>query len=86
MNDNLDHEVFKREIKKNASVVDASGAQSPGQGYDGWRFVPEGGSYEKPLMLSFTFADDDFLKTMNIKLLAEEILSDIPVTILFGLL
>ena len=72
MNDDFNHESFKEEIKKHTGVIDASGGQPPGQGYSGWRFVPEGGSYEKPVMLSFTSSDDDFLKTMKIKLLAGE--------------
>ncbi|MEI9917349.1 MAG: ABC transporter permease [Bacteroidota bacterium] len=70
MNDNFDQEAFKREIKRNTSVINASGGEPPGYGYDGWRFVPEGGPYEKPLMLSFTFADKEFMETMKMKLLA----------------
>ncbi|HZY78777.1 MAG TPA: ABC transporter permease [Cyclobacteriaceae bacterium] len=68
--DNIDGGVLKDELKKNASVVDVTVADAPGRGYSGWRFVPEGGSYEKPIMLPFTFTDADFLQTMKIELLA----------------
>lgn len=63
---------FKEELKKNSAVIDVTSAEAPGSGYNGWRFVPEGGSYEKPVMLPFTFADEDFLRTMKIKLLTGE--------------
>lgn len=51
-------------------MIDASEAQTPGHGYDGWRFVSEGGSYEKPIMLPLAFSDENFLQTMKIKLLS----------------
>jgi putative ABC transport system permease protein len=70
MNDSISQDAFKEEIRKSSGVINASGGQPPGRGYDGWRFVPESGSREKPLMLGFTFVDDDFLKTMKIRLLA----------------
>jgi putative ABC transport system permease protein len=66
----LDHDALRQELKRNASVIDVSEAEPPGHGYNGWRFVPEDGSYEKPIMLPFTFADEDFLSTMRIKLLS----------------
>lgn len=68
--DEVNYESLKEEIRKNAGVVDITTAEAPGKGYNGWRFVPEGGSYEKPVMLPFTGSDKDFLKTMKIKLLA----------------
>ncbi|HMJ70486.1 MAG TPA: ABC transporter permease [Cyclobacteriaceae bacterium] len=70
INDNVSYHTLKEEIKKNSAVVDITGAEPPGKGYSGWRFVPEGGSYGKPIMLPFTFCDPDFLRTMRVKLLA----------------
>lgn len=70
MNEELDREAFKIEVKKNPGVVDVTEAETPGRGYNGWRFVPEGGSYEKPVMLPLTFSDENFLQTMKIKLLS----------------
>jgi putative ABC transport system permease protein len=75
INDNVSYHSLKEEFKKNAAVVDMAGAEPPGKGYSGWRFVPEGGSYEKPIMLPFTFCDPDFLQTMKVKLLAGRNLS-----------
>lgn len=66
----IDHESLKNEIRKNEGVVNMTLAEPPGKGYSGWRFVPEGGSYEKPVMLPFTGCDDDFLQTLGIRLLA----------------
>lgn len=65
-------EAFKNELKKSRHVVEVTGADVPGLGYNVWRFVPEGGSYEKPLMLPFTSVDYSFLSTMNIKLVLGE--------------
>lgn len=70
MREDINHESFKEEVRKNAAVIDVTDADPPGKGYSGWRFVPEGGSYEKPVMLPFSGADREFLKTMKIKLLA----------------
>jgi putative ABC transport system permease protein len=65
-------EAFKNELKKSKHVMDVTGADVPGLGYNAWRFVPEGGSREKPLMLPFTNVDYSFLKTMDIKLVLGE--------------
>lgn len=65
-------EAFKSELKRIKDVVNVTGADIPGLGYNAWRFVPEGGSYEKPLMLTFTSTDYDFLNTLNIGLLTGE--------------
>ncbi len=70
MNDWFDSEAFKIEVRKNSWVIEAAQAEPPGKGYAGWRFVPEGGSYEKPIMLPFTFTDENFIQAMKIKLLA----------------
>lgn len=61
-------ESFKNEVRKIKDVVGVTSAEVPGEGYNGWRFVPEGGSYEKPLMLPFTFSEPNFLSILNIKL------------------
>lgn len=70
--DDINIESLKTEIRKNSRVIDVSGGEPPGKGYNGWRFVPEGGSYEKPIMLPLTFSDVDFLETMKISLLSGE--------------
>lgn len=70
INDDIDETAFKEEVKKSSGVVDVTSAASPGGNYDGWRFVPEGGSHEKPVMLPFTFSDASFLQTMKINLLS----------------
>ncbi len=74
LNDDLYHslEEFKNELKGNKHVVNVTGADIPGLGYNAWRFVPEGGSYEKPVMLPFTSTDYSFLRTMKINLLTGE--------------
>jgi putative ABC transport system permease protein len=74
LNEDLYHnlEAFKNELKKLKDVVNITGADIPGIGYNAWRFVPEGGSYEKPVMLPFTSTDYSFLSTMNINLLMGE--------------
>lgn len=71
LNDGLykNMEAFKNELKKDKDIIDVAGGPVPGTGCDAWRFVPEGGSYERPLMLPFTSVDHNFLSTLNIKLL-----------------
>jgi putative ABC transport system permease protein len=60
---------LKTEWLRHKNVVNVAGAEyGPGVGYSAFRFVPEGGSYEKPMMLPFSFCDHDFLSTMNIEL------------------
>lgn len=64
-----DIESFKNELKSSKDIVGITGVEiSPGLGYNAYRFVPEGGSYESPLMLPFSFCDFDFIGTMRIKL------------------
>lgn len=60
---------FKNELKKNKDIIEVAGGSVPGGGVNTWRFVPEGGSYEKPLMFPFTWVDHNYLSTLNIKLL-----------------
>ena len=61
---------FKEDLRNSTLVVDVTSAEVPVTGYNGWRFVPEGGSYEKPVMLPFTSTDANFLQTMKIGLLS----------------
>ncbi len=63
-------EAFKSELKKQNAVISVSGSEVPGAGYNAWRFVPEGGSMEKPVMFPYAFVDHDFLQTLQISLLA----------------
>ncbi len=68
VNDDLPVDAIKTEWKRLPSVVAVSCAEPPGRGYSGWRFVPENGSFENPVMLPFTSADESFLTTMRISL------------------
>lgn len=62
---------LKTEWERNSNVEGVAGAeQAPGAGYEGSRFVPEGGSYERPLMIPFSACDEDFLDIMRIKLVS----------------
>lgn len=63
-------DAFRETILKDSRVTAVTGAESPGQPIPGWRFVPEGGSYEKPVMLPFTTTYEGYLETLGIKLLA----------------
>lgn len=63
-------EAFKNELKKSKEIVDVGGGGAPGESYPVWRFVPEGGSYEKPFMFPFTWVDHNFLSALNIKLVS----------------
>jgi putative ABC transport system permease protein len=67
---NSHFDAFRDELQNNTSIRSVAGAESPGQAIPGWRFVPEGGSYEKPVMLPFTSTFDGFIETLGIKLLA----------------
>lgn len=74
LNDDIhDHvEAFKEELRKSNNIVDVSGGPSPGGEHNGWRFVPEGGSEEKPFLFTLAWVDHDYLKTLKIKLLMGE--------------
>jgi putative ABC transport system permease protein len=65
---NLD--AFKTELQKNKEVVEVSGGSVPGVSANSWRFVPEGGSHEKPFLMPFISVSPNFITTLNIKLLA----------------
>ncbi|MBS1978082.1 MAG: ABC transporter permease [Bacteroidetes bacterium] len=62
-------EAFKTELKRLNFVQDVAGSEIPGDAIAGWRFVPEGGSYEKPIMLPFASCDYGFLSTLQVRLL-----------------
>ncbi|MBT1695923.1 ABC transporter permease [Fulvivirgaceae bacterium PWU4] len=62
-------EAFKTELQKSKDIVEVSGGPVPGTGCNTWRFVPEGGSYEKPVMMPFAWVDYKFLSALKIKLL-----------------
>lgn len=65
-------EAFKEELKKSQYIIEVAGGREPGAGYDGWRFVPEGTSHEKPLVLPLAWVDYDFISTLDMKLVAGE--------------
>ncbi|MCW5911725.1 MAG: ABC transporter permease [Cyclobacteriaceae bacterium] len=65
-------EAFKHELKKNDLVIEVSGGAVPGGAHNGWRFVPEGGSEERPFLFPLAWVDHDYLGTLKIKLLAGE--------------
>ena len=68
LNDDVEIESLKEQLLRQRDVVAVSVGEPPGHGYSGWRFVPEGGSLERPVMLPFTNADQDFLNTLKIDL------------------
>lgn len=65
-------EAFKSELKKSDAVIQVSAGTPPGSAHNGWRFVPEGGSAEKPFLFPLAWVDHDYLNTLDIKLLAGE--------------
>ena len=65
-------DVFRTELKNSGVVTEVTGSVSPGSAISGWRFVPEGGSYEKPVMIPFESCDYDFLSMMKIRIVAGE--------------
>lgn len=62
-------QAFKNELAKHPNVVAVAGGKVPGTGFDEWRFVPEGGSREKPFLFPLGWVDYSYLHTLNIKLL-----------------
>lgn len=65
-------ETFKNELKKSKHVVEVAGGAAPGNELNGWRFVPQGGSYEKPFLFPLVWCDYNYISTLKIKLLAGE--------------
>lgn len=69
-NVNKKFEVFKQNLtENNPNILSVAGASNvPGQGMWVFRFIPEDGSREEPLMLPLAFVDYDFIPTMGINL------------------
>ncbi|MGH7493080.1 MAG: ABC transporter permease [bacterium] len=66
---NAKFEAFRNELMKDTGIVGVAGTSNvPGEGAFGYRFVPEGGSLEKPAMLPLVLVDYDFLETAGIKI------------------
>lgn len=63
-------ETFKNELKRSRNIVDVAGGPVPGGEFSGWRFVPEGGSYEKPYLFPLAWCDYGYINTLKIKLIA----------------
>jgi putative ABC transport system permease protein len=60
-------DAFRSELLQSQGIVGVSSASNiPGQGVFAYRFVPEGGSRDNPVMLPLMLVDYDFLQTMNI--------------------
>ncbi|KAA0227551.1 ABC transporter permease [candidate division KSB1 bacterium] len=66
---NAKFETFRNELLKDPGILNVAGTSNiPGQGAFGYRFVPEGGSIDKPAMLPLLLIDYDFLETAGIKI------------------
>ncbi|MGH7453747.1 MAG: ABC transporter permease, partial [bacterium] len=66
---NVKFEAFRTELLKDPGILGVAGTSNiPGQGAFGYRFVPEGGSIDKPAMLPLLLVDYDFLETAGIKI------------------
>ncbi|MCK6559022.1 ABC transporter permease [candidate division KSB1 bacterium] len=66
---NVKFEAFRTELLKDPGIRNVAGTSNiPGQGAFGYRFVPEGGSIDKPAMLPLLLIDYDFLATAGIKI------------------
>ncbi|MGH7599074.1 MAG: ABC transporter permease [bacterium] len=66
---NVKFEAFRTELLKDPGILGVAGTSNiPGQGAFGYRFVPEGGSIDKPAMLPLLLIDYDFLETAGIKI------------------
>ncbi len=65
-------EAFKNELKKSKAIVNVACGPSPGNELNEWRFVPEGGSREKPFLFSLLWCDYNYVNTLKIRLLMGE--------------
>jgi putative ABC transport system permease protein len=66
---NQKFEAFRNELLKDTGILGVAGTSNiPGQGAFAYRFVPEGGSVDKPAMLPLLLIDYDFLETAGIKI------------------
>jgi putative ABC transport system permease protein len=62
-------EAFRAELLRSPGIQSVGGASNiPGEGVFAYRFVPEGGSRDNPMMLPLLLVDHDFLSTMNIEI------------------
>lgn len=68
---NQKFDVFKQNLtNNNPNILEVAGASNvPGQGMWVFRFIPEDGSREEPLLLPLAFVDYDFIQTMDIKII-----------------
>jgi putative ABC transport system permease protein len=67
---NAKFETFRTELLKDPGILNVAGTSNiPGEGAFGYRFVPEGGSIDKPAMLPLLLIDYDFLETAGIKIM-----------------
>ena len=63
-------ETFKEDLLQNPSIKSVSTTSNiPGEGFYTYRFVPEGKTIEKPVVLPLLNVDYDFLKTLSIKVI-----------------
>jgi putative ABC transport system permease protein len=66
---NAKFETFRNELLKDPGILGVAGTSNVlGQGVFAYRFVPEGGSPDKPAMLPLLLVDYDFLETAGIKI------------------
>ena len=62
-------DAFRDELLRHPGIVNVAGMSDiPGRGANGYRFVPEGGSVDEPLMLPLSIVDHHFLETLAIAL------------------
>ncbi len=81
LNDDIyGHEdAFRQELRRSSAIVSVSGGATPGDAHHGWRFVPEGGSEDRPYLFPMAWVDSEYLNALKIKLVAGEHFS--PVTL-----
>lgn len=63
------YDAFRSELMQSPGIIGVAGASNiPGEGVFAYRFVPEGGSRDNPVMLPLMLVDYDFLQTMSIEI------------------
>lgn len=62
-------QAFKTELANHPDVAHVAGGKVPGRGFDEWRFVPQGGSRERPFLFPLGWVDYSYLAALDIKLL-----------------
>ncbi len=66
---NSRYDVFRSELMKHPGIKAVCGLSDvPGEGVSVWRFVPEGGSREKPEALPLLLTDDDLPEALGIQM------------------